>query len=181
MTDRPCGIVVFGANGSGKTTLGRELARLLGFWHIDHEAYHFLPSDVPYTAARSAEACRALMLNDVQAHGSFVLSAVTGDFGEDMARMYRLAVCIAAPLSLRLERIEQRELDRHGARVLEGGDMREQHAEFLRFVASRSHASIERWAQTLACPVIHVDGTEDWRVIAADIARRFRALPGLRA
>ena len=176
--DEPCGIVVFGANGGGKTTLGRELARLLGFWHIDHEAYHFLPADMPYTAARSAEACRALMLADIEAHGSFVLSAVTGDFGEDMARMYRLAVYITAPPALRLERIERRELERHGSRVQAGGDMREQHAEFLRFVAARSQASIEKWAQTLACPIIHVDGTGDWRVTAADIARRFRALPG---
>jgi len=35
----PHGIIVFGANGSGKMTFGRELARILGFKHMDHEDY----------------------------------------------------------------------------------------------------------------------------------------------
>lgn len=51
--------------------------------------------------------------------------------------------------------------------------MYEQHLKFVDFVASRSPSKIEQWGETLVCPVIHIDGTEDWRTNAANIAERF--------
>lgn len=87
--------------------------------------------------------------------------------------MYDLAVFITAPIETRIKRVEQREYERHGERIREGGDMYEQHLKFVDFVASRSLSRIEQWEETLACPVIHVDGTEDWRTNAANIAERF--------
>ncbi len=38
--------------------------------------------------------------------------------------------------------------------------MYEQQLKFVDFVASRSLSKIEQWAETLVCPVIHVDGTK---------------------
>ena len=169
----PHGIIVFGENGSGKTTLGRELARVLNYKHMDIESYAFKESDIPYTHPRPQEEYIALMLADIKKHRSFVISAVTGDLGVTIPLFYELAVWIEAPLDTRIKRIEQRAYERYGARVREGGDMYEQNLNFIDFVASRSPARIEQWAQTLACPVIRVDGTVDWRINAADIATRF--------
>jgi uridine kinase len=169
-TRNPCGIIVFGANGSGKTTLARELARILQFKHMDIEDYYFLESEIPYTNSRSRDEAVNLMIDDIDKYGSFVISAVNGDFGEKIAEMYKLAVYITVPLETRLERIKQREYIRFGDRVRKGGDMYEQQLEFHDFVATRSLSGIDRWAETLSCPVIHVDGTTDWRVNAADIA-----------
>ena len=90
----PHGIIVFGANGSGKTTIGRELAHILKFKHMDHEAYAFRESEIPYTDPRSNEECIELMFADIEKHRQFVLSAVTGDFGEIIPQFYRLAVYI---------------------------------------------------------------------------------------
>ena len=171
--NNPHGIIVFGANGSGKTTLGRELARILNFKHMDHEAYAFKESEIPYTAPRSNEECIELMLADIEKHRSFVISAVTGDFGEIIPQFYELAVYITAPLELRMERIEQREYDRHGERVLESGDMYESRKNFLAFAASRNLSRIDQWAETLACPIIRIDGTTNWRINAANIADKF--------
>ncbi len=170
---KPHGIIVFGANGSGKTTLGRELARILNFKHMDIEDYHFEKSQIPYTVERSREDCLNLMLADIDNHRSFVISAVTGDFGEKIPLMYDLAVFITAPIETRIKRVEQREYERHGERIREGGDMYEQHMKFVEFAASRSLLKIEQWAETLACPVIHVDGMVDYKQTAADIASRF--------
>ena len=91
------GIIVFGANGSGKSTLGRELAYVLNFTHMDIEDYHFEKSEIPYSIERSHEDCLNLMLADIRKYKSFVLSAVTGDFGEEISSMYELAVWISAP------------------------------------------------------------------------------------
>ncbi len=173
------GIIVFGANGSGKSTLGRELAHLLGFKHMDIEDYHFEKSEIPYTVELSREDCLSLMLADIRKHHSFVISAVTGDFGEELQLMYDLAVFISAPKEIRMKRIVQREYERHGDRIREGGDMYEQHVRFIDFAATRPLDEVERWAETLACPVIRVDGTEDYKRTAADIANRLTQTQGL--
>ena len=170
--NEPCGIIVFGANGSGKTTLGRELARVMRFKHMDIEDYHFADSEIPYTVERSREECLSLMLADIEKYRSFVISAVTGDFGDTITSFYKLAVCVEAPIELRMKRIKQRAYDLHGRRVLPGGDMYEQNMKFLDFAAARSLSGIEEWAKTLACPVIRVDGACAAQY-AADIAERF--------
>ena len=167
------GIIVFGANGSGKTTLSRELARVLDFKHIDHEDYAFERSEIPYTKPRSNEEAMELMLADIEKHRSFVLSAVTGDFGDIIPKYYELAVYISAPLELRIERIKQRAYEKFGDRVREGGDMFEQHKRFADFANSRLLAPIEQWGETLKCPVVHVDGTTDWHMNAANIVQAY--------
>jgi cytidylate kinase len=171
--NKPRGIIVFGANGSGKTTLGRELARILNFKRMDIEDYYFQESEIPYTNPRSREDCLNLMLADIEKYGSFVLSAVTGEFGDIIEQFYTLGVYISAPLELRMERIKRRAFEKHGNRVIEGGDMYEQSQKFFDFAASRSLIFIEQYAETLACPVIRVDGTLDWRENASNISAKY--------
>ena len=72
---------------------------------------------------------------------SFVMTAVTGDFGEEISSMYRLAVIISAPLELRLERIRQRTYSLYGERVLPGGDMYGQDSRFIHFVFGKSEVT----------------------------------------
>ena len=170
---KPHGVIMFGANGSGKSTLGRELARILNFKYMDIEDYHFEKSEIPYTLERSREDCLNLILADIAKHRSFVISAVTGDFGEEISSMYDLAVFMVAPIETRMERIRQREYKKHGYRIRKGGDMYEQHLKFVDFARSRHLSNIDKWVQTLNCPIIFVDGTKDYRQIAADIANRF--------
>lgn len=172
---KPYGILIFGANGSGKTTLGCELAHILGFKHIDHEDYAFKPSDIPYTVPRLHKKCVELMLADIEKSEGFVLSAVTGDFGNEIESLYVLAVYIEAPKELRIERVKQRNIERFGERVLRGGDMYEQQKGFEEFVTTRPLSKIEQWTETLTCPVIRIDGTVDWRENAKMIAEKWRA------
>lgn len=174
--DKTHGIIIFGANGSGKTTLGRELAGLLGFRHMDIEDYYFEKSEIPYTVKRSRKDCLELMLSDIEKYGSFVITAVTGDFGDEIQRLYKLAVGITAPHEVRMSRIKQRSREKYGDRVCKGGDMYEQEQQFFDFAAARSLSGIGEWAETLTCPVMYVDGTVDWHINAAVIAERFSAL-----
>lgn len=167
------GIIIFGANGSGKSTLGRELARILNFKYMDIEDYHFEKSEIPYTVEQSRKDCLNLMLADIKKYNSFVLSAVTGDFGEEISSMYELAVFLSTPIETRMERIGQREYEKHGERICKGGDMYEQHLRFINFARLRDLSNIDRWAETLNCPVICLDGTKDYKQTASDIANRF--------
>ena len=178
--NKPHGIIVFGANGSGKTTLSRELAHILNFKHMDIEEYCFKESKVPYTITRPHEDCLSLMLADIEKHRCFVLSAVTGDFGDIIPQYYKLAVYISAPLKLRLERIKQRVYDKFGDRVQKGGDMYENQLKFYDFVASRPLSRIEQWAKTLTCPILHLDGTIDYKQTAASVANRYSEMKLMR-
>jgi len=173
---QPHGIVVFGANGSGKTTLGHELARILGYKHIDIEDYAFEESEIPYSKPRTHYEYTSLMLADIKNHRSFVISTVTGDLGDIIPQYYQLAVHLSAPHELRMERIKQRSYARYGERVCEGGDMYISENEFLDYVASRSLTKIERWSETLTCPIISIDGTIDWKINAAWLAQYYKTI-----
>jgi adenylate kinase family enzyme len=173
------GILVCGLNGAGKTTLARELARLLGYKHMDIEEYCFLPSDIPYTRPRPQDACNALMLADIQKHPHFVLSAVIGDFGEEILRRFDLAVLLSVPKEIRMARINQREIDKYGNRVLEGGDLYEQQKRFHAFAAARPTDYAAQWAKTLTCPVLCIDGTRDVHETAQEIAESVKGKTGL--
>jgi adenylate kinase family enzyme len=155
----PNGIVVFGANGCGKTTLGCELSRKLNIKHLDVEDYYFEESEIPYSKPRSKDTVIELMLADIEKCDSFVLSAVTGDYGDKISSMYKLGVFLTVPSDTRLERVERRSLGQYGERVLVGGDMYEQEQEFLKFVKIRNLSTIDEWVKTLVCPILHLDGT----------------------
>jgi len=169
----PCGIIVFGANGSGKTTLGRELASVLNFKHMDIEDYCFESSEIPYTKPRPREDYLKLMFADIEKYRFVIISAVTGDLGDIIPGFYKLAVYMSAPFELRMERVKQRAYRQHGERILKGGDMYEKEQKFFEFVASRPLSEIDRWAEAIACPIVHADGTEDVGKNATDIAKYF--------
>ncbi len=170
------GIIIFGANGSGKTTLGRELANELGYKHMDIEDYYFLESKIPYSISRSKDECIELMLLDIQKCGSFVISAVAGNLGDEITSYYKLAVFLSTPKEIRMERIKQREIDKFGNRVLMGGDMYERQQKFHKFAATRSLTHIDEWAKTLTCPVIRLDGTLNLSDIVKHVVKEYKAL-----
>lgn len=156
----PSGIIVFGANASGKSTIAKELANVLNYKHMDIEEYHFIESEVPYTKTRTREKCLRLMLKDISTYKNFVLSAVTGDFGEEIESKYSFAVLLSAPLEMRINRVKHRAFLKHGERVNKNGDMWKQHIEFLEFVKTQSSDRITQWKRKLKCPVITIDTTK---------------------
>ena len=156
----PNGIIVFGANGCGKTTLGFELARKLNIKHFDVEDYYFEESKIPYSKPRSKDIVIELMLVDIEKCDSFVLSAVTGDYGDKISSMYKLGVFLSVPINIRVKRVERRSLEQYGERVLVGGDMYKQEQGFLEFVRTRNLSIIDEWTKTLTCPILHLDGTK---------------------
>jgi len=169
----PHGIILLGANGSGKSTLGRELARVLNFTHFDVEDYWFYKSDIPYTAVRPQEERNEMLLADMNKHGSFVVSGDISGWSKEFLTMFDLAIFLTVPTDIRLKRIENREYERWGDRVREGGNMYEQQRKFREFAAIRDIALLEQQALAYPCPLIHIDGTNDHHATAVSVAERF--------
>lgn len=154
------GILVCGLNGAGKSTLGRVLAERLGYEFIDNEELYF-PGGLLAEARSKAEVVRLLEERIRGNEGRFVFSAVTGKYGEKLLAALELIVVVEVPREERLRRVRERSFRRFGERILPGGDLYERENAWLHQVESRPEDFVERWLESVECPVVRVDGTRE--------------------
>ncbi|MCL2671281.1 MAG: NUDIX domain-containing protein [Clostridiales bacterium] len=187
MGAKPHGIIIFGASGAGTTTLGRELARALDFSHFDLDDFFWEDTHIPFTVKRLREERITRLQAAIAGARGFVFSGSMCEWCESFLPLFDLAVFVSAPAELRAERLHKRELEEFGARVLPGGDMYENHRDFVAWAKTydyddctigRSRRLHEAWIQALPCPVLRIDGTADYRQTASEIANRYYTKPG---
>lgn len=156
------GIIVCGLNGAGKSTLGRALAERAGYHWIDIEDLYFpkTDSDYRYASARTQKEVETLLLQEMKAHENVVLTAVKGDYGEDISSFFECAVLLEVPRELRLQRVKNRSFQKFGDRMLAGGDLYEREERFFAFAALRDENTVTEWLRSVKCPVIRLDGTK---------------------
>ena len=174
------GIIIFGSSGSGTTTIGREVAKRLGFQHFDLDDYLWRwDTEIPFTVTRPREERIELLMGDISEFPHFVMSGSMDSYNAPFVPLFDLAVLNSAPVETRVERVKAREFTRFGERILPGGDMFETHKDFLAMVrrydtdGSPCRRVHERWAATLPCPVLHVDGTVAIAENAAQIVEQY--------
>lgn len=159
-------IHILGASGSGATTLGRALAKHLQYAHFNTDDYFWLPTNPPFTEKRDTTLCQQLLMDDLTAHDSWVLSGSLCGWGDVVISLFELVVFLWIPPKTRMERLRQRERERYGERIMPGGDMHETSQEFLDCAASydeggldmRSQRRHEQWLGTLPCPIVCFEG-----------------------
>lgn len=164
------GIIVCGMNGSGKSTLGRALAEALGWRFIDNEDLYFPKADPaqPYAVERTQDEVEQLLLAEVRRDDRFVFAAVRGNYGEAVLPYYAAAVLLETPREIRLARVKARSFARFGARMQPGGDLYESEKRFYDLIAARPEDYAVRWLETVAIPVLRLDGT---RPVGENVAR----------
>ena len=168
------GILLCGCNGCGKTPLGRMLAQRLGVRFLDIEDYFFPKEDpdYPYRDPRSREEVLALLAADTAGKEPFLLAAVKGDFGRSVEERFACAVLLSAPETVRARRVRERSFGRFGERMRPGGDLYEAEERFFRAAAALSPEEVDRWANTLSCPVIRVDSDRPAGEILEEVIQR---------
>lgn len=156
------GIMVCGLNGCGKSTLGKALAQELGFHFIDNEYLFFSRAklDEPYTSPRSRAEAETLFAQEVNEHNNFVFASVTGDYAKNIDDLYQYVILIDVPKEIRMQRVRNRSFDKFGNRMLQGGDLYELEEAFFEYIENRPENHVEKWVETLNCPIIRVDGTK---------------------
>jgi adenylate kinase family enzyme len=165
-------VIILGANGSGKSTVGHELANLLTCAHFDTEDYWFHKSEIPYTTSRPPEERNALFFSDIKKYDSYVVSGSVSQWDKAFLKLFDLAVFLEVPSDIRVERIENREHDRFGNRIRKCGDMYEQHLKFIEYANHVDIPLLKKEAEKYFCPVIYVDGTENYNSIVKKIKKR---------
>lgn len=155
-----------GASGSGTTTLASALAGHFKIPQFDADSYYWEPTDPPFTAKRPPELRVALLTKDLDREPSWVLSGSLVKWGESLQDRFTHIVFLSLPSEIRLARIRKRELERFGERIEVGGDMHQQHLDFIEWekkydeggLEVRSRNLHEAWFKTLDCPIIRVSG-----------------------
>ena len=86
-----------------------------------------------------------------------------------MIPFFTLAIRLVTDTEIRIERIKQREWNKFGERIAPGGDMYQQHLDFVEWarkydtgsVNMRSKAKHDEWQKLLQCKQIVLNGAND--------------------
>ena len=162
-------IHIFGASGSGTTTLGAKICAELGYTHLDSDDYLWLPTDPKYTTKRDKAERVRLMKSDIVSADNVVISGSMVDWGDELIPQITLAIRLVTPADVRIARLRQRERENFGSRIDVGGDMYQNHKDFIEWAKSydagdvniRSKAMHDEWQKKLECKLIELDGTND--------------------
>lgn len=165
MTRQPR-LYVTGASCSGVSTLGRLLAERLGLPHLDVDTFYWMPSDPPYRLKRPPEDRVRLIAQQQAKSEGWVLTGSFIGWGDVLIRNIDLIVFLSTPTAVRLQRLDAREAERHGARIQPGGDMHAAHLAFREWAAryddpafaGRNLAQHERWLEQQSAPVLRLRG-----------------------
>lgn len=176
----PRGIIIFGSAGAGKTTLGKMVAQQLHYPYFDIDDYIWKKdTNIPFSVMYSKEEKMSRLLEAISKHEHFVMGGSMDSFNAPFVPLFDLAVHITAPPEIRVLRIHERELAIFGDRILENGDMYEEHQRFLD-TASRYESDGSpclkthlEWAATLPCKVIYLNGEDELNTNAKLIVQAY--------
>jgi len=157
-------IHVFGASGSGATTLARALSQSYGFHLIDTDDAIWENVDPPFSVRKPFSVSRDHLARELANHPRSVISGAFVGWGDEFKKQVDLFVYLHLPLAVRLKRIQRREENRFGARVLPGGDLHRQHLDFLEWVSQyetnskdiRGQKQHEQWLKDVNVPIVRI-------------------------
>jgi adenylate kinase family enzyme len=176
-------IHVFGASGSGTSTVGRAIAADCGLSCFEADDFFWEATDPPYRHPRERTERQRLLMEALSGTPRWVLAGSLAGWGDVATSLFDLAVFVVTPTALRLERLRAREANRFGSRLLETGDMYQQHQDFLVWASQyddggmdmRSRRLHEQWLLHLPCPVVRVDGSGAVETVCAQLSAAIAA------
>jgi len=167
-------LTIFGGSGSGTTTLGKSLAERLNWAYLDADDYYWKPTNPPYQEKYALEERDFKLNRDFGAAENAILSASMATWGEHWASAFDLAIFLKIPATLRMERLQLREIDRYGDKLKTNPQIIQQSKAFLEWAAKydnpnfdgKSITQHQNWAKKLSCPILKLDGdfTNDYRI-----------------
>lgn len=175
------GIMIIGPSGSGKTTLGRLVAAQLGYPYFDVDDYIWRKdTQKPYTVMYSREEKISRLSNDILPYEHFVMAGSMSSFHFAFDDKFEMLVLLYVEPDIRVQRVHERALERFGARILEGGDLYENHMRFLEDVrryendGSPNLNEQKKWMAEMSCLKVELDGTDSLEYNANIISKKWK-------
>jgi hypothetical protein len=177
-------IHIFGASGSGTTTLAKTLADILDVPHYDTDNYFWIQTNPPFQLIRERAERQELLRQVLTKSDSWVLSGSLCGWGDFAIPMFDLVVFLWIPSTIRMQRLEKREVTRYGSGIEDPNDPRYQgYHDFLDWAAAydaggldiRSKSNHEEWIAALPYPVLRIEGDrtikENMKAILDEVLR----------
>lgn len=148
--------------------------------HLDTDDFFWLPTDPPFTTVRERGERLSLLTAATERNAKCVVSGSLSGWGDALIPRFDLVIYVDTTTKVRLERLEKREFERFGERIMPGGDMYDEHIAFMKWAGEydggglemRSRAMHTEWLAKLACRRVTVDG----RIPAAQTAERIEEI-----
>ncbi len=162
-------IHIYGASGSGTTTLAKHIHKNMNYFFMDTDDYFWLPTNPPYIEKRKIQERVQLMREDIEKYDKIVISGSLVNWGNELIPFFSLAVRLVTDTDIRIARLKEREKRKFGSRIEKGGDMYQNHLEFIEWAAKydngdinmRSKAQHDEWQKLLKCKQIVLNGTDN--------------------
>ncbi|MGE4572489.1 MAG: AAA family ATPase [Candidatus Izemoplasmatales bacterium] len=132
-------INIFGSSGSGTTTLAKSLSEIYDFYHIDIDDIMWEKTDPPFTIRRDNQVIKKDMHEILKNHQNTIISGAIVNIYDELKENIDLYIYMNLDIETRIKRINRRELNRFGKRVLPGGDLYDKHQDFLQWVSDYEH------------------------------------------
>jgi len=159
-------IHIMGASGSGTTTMGEWISKAFGHTHLDTDDYFWEDTDPPYTTKRSVDERLNLLDEQIMFKDDVVLTGSLCGWGDVLVEEFDLLIYINTPSDVRVKRLKQREFEKFGNRIFEGGDMYDTHEEFISWTKRYDTAGTEqrsfithmKWLKERKIPTLFISG-----------------------
>jgi len=159
-------ILIFGASGSGTTTLGQQLEKRASFVHLDVDNYYWKLTEPPFQEKIPLPERNANLTTDFKKFENVALSGSMVSWGKEWESLFDLAIFIHLKNSIRMERLEKREIARYGNKLLTDKQTQLASKAFLEWAnkyedpdfEGRSSKVHNEWVKLLDCRVLKIDG-----------------------
>lgn len=156
------GIYIFGASGTGTTTIGSELSKVLDFTHLDCDDFCWYETDPPFTQRRPIQESQNLLLREINRSNKWVMSGSHYRWGDIVIDYLDLVIYIWIPTNTRIKRIEKRDREKYGDRILMNRDMFDGYSRYIENASNydsggfnmNSKLQHEVWLRQLQCPIL---------------------------
>ena len=166
-------ILIIGASGSGVTTLGKALEQKTGIPYFDADEYYWEKTDPPFQNRIEAGVRNQQLLSDLHAAGAWIVGGSLDSWGDCWKKEFDKVVFLWLPKQVRAMRLINREKERYGE------TLSQQSQDFIDWALAyddnnrhgRNRQRHEGWLQTLACPVLKIEGDMEVRDKTEKIAK----------
>lgn len=109
-----------------------------------------------------------MLKHDLTIYQNCILSGAICGWGEKFKAHFDLVIFLQLPQNIRLERLQQREFQRYGNEILDGGSKYDESKAFLKWASLYDEAGMEvrskmlhvHWMSDLVCPVLRIEGDD---------------------
>jgi len=177
-------ILIFGASGSGTTTLGKAIIKRTDFIHLDVDNYYWQKTEPPFQEKVPLAERNTHLKVDFKKYENVVVSGSLVSWGKEWQTSFDLALFIRLNDTLRMTRLEKREIERFGEKLQTDPIIHQTSKAFLEWAkqyenpdfTGRSLKIHNDWIKLLDCKVVRIDGVMELESKIEKVLQEIKAI-----